>query len=334
MRKNLVIIAAILMFLPVIGRAADRCVVLELFCRTECVHCPGAAIGVDQTAEDHADDILVIEYHVADPFQNDESVIRAMFYLGSEITIPCAIFDGAIKYLGPDAASNYETAFQTRKAKDSPLTIDITDEGQSYLNSGTITATIVNESETVVTGIVHFTVTESNINYSWVKDKDDVNYCLRAMLEDAEGAEINLSAGADTTISRGYVISPSWPYFTNDWHNIEFGCFVQDTVVYSGRLKEIFQGAFVPMSESVTEEFCRSSFEVLNSVGRAITLVSSDRNECRDIEVFDASGRRVDVLRAGQYGGKVSWGEGFNPGIYFIKPIGLETSPAKVVLLR
>ncbi|MBN2381116.1 hypothetical protein JXM67_15060 [candidate division WOR-3 bacterium] len=335
MRKILVLAVAVLLAaLPVTLGAADRCVVLELFCRTACTYCPGAAIGVDQTAADHQDDILVVEYHVADPFQNVESLTRAVFYLGDTITIPCAIFDGVMKYIGPGAASNYESAFQTRKEKPAPLEILMDKTEDAYLKGGTLTATITNTSEEDITGIVQFTVTESNIPYSWVHSKYWVHFVCRDMLEDAEGALITIAAGADTTISREYVIDPSWPYHTDDIENLEYGCFIQDTAVYTGRLKEIYQGAVIPLVNplSVQEVTRTPDLEIVTPVGSVITLRFCDLNECVNVDIFDASGRKVDELSIA--GGTVSWGEGFDPGIYFFKMKSSAAPSRKVVLVK
>ncbi|MCK4231931.1 hypothetical protein KAX21_03180, partial [candidate division WOR-3 bacterium] len=124
MKKTLFLVA-LLIALPLALFAADRVVVLELLCRTACVYCPGAAIGADAVAENHPGEVLLVEYHLSDPFQNDESLTRAIFYWGSEIYIPSAFFDGVVKYVGPGAASRYDSTFLARADSVPPLEITL-----------------------------------------------------------------------------------------------------------------------------------------------------------------------------------------------------------------
>lgn len=340
MRKNLVVIALVIA-LPFTAFAAERIVCLELFCRTACTYCPGAAIGVDELAENHPGEVLTVEYHLSDPFQNTESIIRALYYQDEPINIPCAIFDGVIKYLGPGAAENYESAFQTRAAIAAPLEIALENAPDAYMSGGTLTATIENTSEEPITGVVHFTVTESNIPYSWIHSKSWVHFCLRDMLPDGDGAQITLAAGADTTINRDYEINPFWPHRTDDTENIEFGCFVQDTAVYSGKLKEIFQAAVIPLENplSITEEqVAETTFEVLTPIGPRVLCSFAPSGQKSQVSVFDVSGSKIDEIDVPQAGGVLSWPvtpDGQRPGIYFIvAEVDGNRQSEKVILVR
>jgi hypothetical protein len=329
MKKTLILVVA-LVALPLASFAAERVVVLELLCRTACVYCPGAAIGADAVGEDHRGEILLVEYHVADPFQNNESVIRAKFYSGDTITIPAAFFDGVIKYLGPDAASNYESAFLARRDSVPPLEITMEKTEDAYMSGGTLTATIKNTSEHEITGRVHFTITESNIHYSWVKDKKWVNFALRDMLPDASGAEITLAAGADTTITRDYEINPAWPHHTDDLDNIEFGCFVQDTTVYQGRLREILQAAVIPLANPLLEGIEEKTLPISFSL-KVPTLVhahgyielSLDAPCGVELTMYDATGRLVKTLHSGALSAGTHLidirTDGLPAGAYFIR---------------
>ncbi len=338
--KKTVFLAAFILALPLALFAAKRVVVLELFCRTACSACPAAAIGADAVAENHPGEVLVVQYHVADPFENSESrIVRADFYFRDTLYLPTAIFDGVVEYRGPGAASRYDSTFLARADSVAPLEITLVDAGQAYLNHGTLTATIENTSEEEITGKVHFTVTESNIPYSWVYGKDEVNYALRVMLPNAYGAEITLAAGADTIISREYVINPAWPYFTDDWQNIEFGCFVQDTTppvllkktLQVDNLREILQAAVIPMEEpvSVSEEerktsllFSLDASTLINGNGSIELFLNAPSNV--NLALFDASGRLVKTLHAGILSSGVHRinikTEKLPRGAYFLKP--------------
>ncbi|TKJ42964.1 hypothetical protein CEE36_05625 [candidate division TA06 bacterium B3_TA06] len=329
MKKTLIVVAALIV-LPFALFAAERIVVLELLCRTACVHCPGAAIGADAVAENHPGEVLLVEYHLSDPFQNNESVTRAVFYSGDTVYIPAAFFDGVVKYIGPDAASNYESAFQARADSLSLLEITLEKTEDAYMSGGTLTATIKNTSEHEITGRVHFTITESNIRYSWVKDKKWVNFALRDMLPDAYGAEITLAAGADTTITRDYEINPAWPYHTDDLDNIEFGCFVQDTTVYQGRLREILQAAVIPLANPLLEGIEEKPLPISFSL-KVPTLVhahgyielSLDATYQVNLTLYDAIGRLVKTLHAGA----------LSAGSHLIA-IEVETLPAGAYFIR
>lgn len=344
MRKYAVFAA--LLALPACLFGAERIVVLELFCRTACTYCPGAAIGADAVAENHPGEVLVVQYHLLDPFENNESLTRAIFYWGSEIYIPSAFFDGVVKYVGPGAASKYDSTFLARSDSAAPLEISLEKTEDAYMSGGTLTATITNTSDQNITGKVHFTITESNIRYAWVKDKKWVHFALRDMLSDAYGAEITLAAGADTVITRDYEINPLWPYHTNDLENIEFGCFVQDTTVYQGKLKEIFQAAVIPLVNplGVKEEEERtlpvvslSASTFLEGYG-SIELFLNAASEV-NLVLFDVSGSRVQTL----YTGFLSAGShlievdatGLPRGTYFIKvAIGNHTRVEKLLILN
>ena len=344
MKKTLFLVAA-LTALPLALFAAERIVVLELLCRTACVYCPGAAIGADAVAENHPGEVLLVEYHLSDPFQNDESLTRAIFYWGSEIYIPSAFFDGVVKYVGPGAASRYDSTFLARADSAAPLEITLEKTEDAYMSGGTLTATITNTNEHEITGRVHFTITESNIRYSWVKDKKWVNFALRDMLPDASGAEITLAAGADTAITRDYEINPAWPYHTDDLGNVEFGCFVQDTTVYQGRLREILQAAIIPLEnpllEGIEEDALATPFslDVPTLVkGHGCIELSLDATCEVSLTLYDATGRLVKTL----YAGALSAGshlidirtDGLPAGAYFIRATaGAYNRTGKLVIL-
>jgi len=328
--KKTMLLAAFVLALPLALFAAKRVVVLELFCRTACTYCPGAAIGADAVAEDHPGEVLVIQYHLSDPFQNDESLTRAIFYWGSEIYIPSAFFDGVVKYVGPGAASRYDSTFLARADSAAPLEISLDKTEDAYMSGGTLTATITNTSDQEITGKVHFTITESNIRYAWVKDKKWVHFALRDMLPNAYGAEITLAAGADTVITRDYEINPLWPYHTNDLENIEFGCFVQDTTVYQGKLREILQAAMIHLVNPLgikEEDNPGSALFSLNVPtfikGNGSIELSLNAPSNVNLALYDASGRLVKTLHAGILSSGVHRinikAEKLPRGAYFIK---------------
>lgn len=84
------------------------------------------------------------------------------------------------------------------------------------------------------------------------------------------------------------------------------------------------------------ETTCHPVLEILSAVGPQVKLRFSGANlskgEC--ISIFDASGRKVDELHSSQTSGVITWGEGRNPGVYFIVPSTGNTTASKVILVE
>ncbi|MBN2379497.1 hypothetical protein JXM67_06815 [candidate division WOR-3 bacterium] len=77
-----------------------------------------------------------------------------------------------------------------------------------------------------------------------------------------------------------------------------------------------------------------TDWEVTLSVGQEIVLRYQDSPQGFHAEVFDARGSRVGEMQGSGTSGILTWGEGRGPGVYFIKPVGLEVAARKVVLVR
>ncbi|TKJ42963.1 hypothetical protein CEE36_05620 [candidate division TA06 bacterium B3_TA06] len=350
MKKTFLLVAA-LVALPLTLFAADRIVVLEIFTGTWCGYCPGAAMGAEDLVNAHPGQVLVVEYHCGnDVFENTNSTIRKDFYgSGSGHVIrgyPTAIFDGIDTIIGGFTDQSmfpyYNPAFNTRRGVEPPLEIALEKTGDS---EGTLTATIKNTSEDEVTGYLHFTITESNIHYPW-KNQTFVHFAERDMLPDANGAEITLAAGADTTITRDYEIDPTWVNYTDDLGNIEFGCFVQDSTSL-GQLREILQAAIIPLENplgtGVEEEEVSSVPFSLNAPtllkGHGSVELALDAACEVELTMYDATGRLVKTL----YAGSLSAGthlidievETLPAGAYFIRATaGRHKQVSKLVILH
>ncbi len=76
-----------------------------------------------------------------------------------------------------------------------------------------------------------------------------------------------------------------------------------------------------------------SNWQVTASIGSQITLRYADHPEGFSASIFDPSGRQVDEVHSAQTSGTVSWGEGYGPGVYFIREAQGSTTH-KVVLVR
>jgi len=79
-----------------------------------------------------------------------------------------------------------------------------------------------------------------------------------------------------------------------------------------------------------------SCFEIITSVGRQILIryLSNPASSTPGIVIYDALGRQVDELFL-DGSGTTTWGEGFTPGVYFIREFSGEfLAVQKVILIR
>ncbi|NLI97871.1 hypothetical protein GX441_04335 [bacterium] len=74
--------------------------------------------------------------------------------------------------------------------------------------------------------------------------------------------------------------------------------------------------------------------EIANPIGSSITLRYSNCPNGFSASVFDASGRKIDMIESSGESGTLSWGSGHGPGVYFIVPQVEKASPSKVVLVK
>jgi len=344
MHKVLVILLGLLA-LPFGFQAADRVVVVEIFTGTWCPYCPGASMGADDLVEAHPGKVLVVEYHSGDIFENIVGSGREAFYTSSVVRgYPTAIFDGADTVIGgfnnKSMFQYYNPIWMSRTATDPTLNVTLENTPDAYLAGGTLSATIENTSGGAITGNVIFTITESNIPYKW-QTQQFLHFVERDL---PLNAEIALAAGADTTITKDYELDPSWPEYTNDLGNIEFGCFVQSTEG-EGNLREIFQAGMVqlinPIKEGIDEEplpaFELKAPAIINGNGYVELSINVPSRVA--VAMYDASGRIVKEF----YNGNLTSGShrvefetsDLSNGAYFIKAsCGSFTKVDKLLIIR
>lgn len=89
------------------------------------------------------------------------------------------------------------------------------------------------------------------------------------------------------------------------------------------------------VEEPTTNPVTRIDWCISVSVGHQIVLRYEDRSLGFHASVFNASGRKVDELHSTQQAGTILWGQGFSPGVYFIKEAtGSPGATRKVVLIK
>ena len=335
--KKAFLLTVLLIILPLALFAANRVVVLEIATGTWCGSCPYAARAAEDLGAEHPGEVLIVEYHNADDFVNSYANSRLGFY-GVQY-LPTGIFDGVVWRVGGNEASLYESTFQTRKAIESSLEIELKHTINPLLasTSGTVRATITNVSGEEVSGYIRFTVTESHIPYAW-QTENSLHWVERDMLPNAGGQFVSLAPGADTLIVRDYVINESWSYFTED-ENVEFGCFVQDIS------KEIVQAAVIEFGDTVyispVQEY-ESPFSLSTPtvMGKQDFIeLSLDASLDVDISLYNSVGRKLEtlhqgVLDAGAHRIEIE-ANALPAGTYFIKvTAGVHNQIGKLLILH
>ena len=259
------ILVIILLALPAAVFAAERVVVLEIGTGTWCPYCPAAARGAERLHDDHPGEVLIIEYHYQDSYDNTPSIARHGFYGIS--AWPSSYMDGMFIPGGSNAAAQYESRFQERKAIEPPLEIALEKTyGPSYMGSGTVTATIINVSGETVQATAHLTITESHIPCQW-QDEDSLHWVERDMRPDGYGTSVTIEPGDTVVLEKPFVINSSWTGYTSPV-NFELGCFVQ------GSDKEIYQAAAIPLVYPLEAEV--TSTKVDNEDGKLHPGQSAD----------------------------------------------------------
>ncbi len=72
--------------------------------------------------------------------------------------------------------------------------------------------------------------------------------------------------------------------------------------------------------------------ELITPIGSEIVLRYSDCPEGFHANVYDAAGRRIDELHSSQASGTITWGEGYGPGVYFVRELSRGTSHRVVII--
>jgi hypothetical protein len=217
-------------------------VVLEIGTGTWCVYCPGSQMGADDlVANGHS--VAVVEYHNGDTFTNNYSNARNTYY---GITgFPTAVFDGVQYFVGGSNTQsmydNYLPIYQARKALMSAFSVDIfgTNTGSDYdvvvkLNK------MANIPPTWNNLVVHFTLTESDIPFSW-QGQSEVDYAERLMVPNELGTPVDFINNSVIEIPLSFTINASWVV-----ENCQVAAFIQNLDT-----KEILQGDKVWLSDLV-----------------------------------------------------------------------------------
>ncbi|NQU35477.1 MAG: T9SS type A sorting domain-containing protein [Bacteroidetes bacterium] len=269
----------------IISGGTDReLVLLEIGTGTECVFCPGSAMGADDLIE-NGHEVAVIEYHSyssGDPYNTPEAADRTSYY---GITgYPTAMFDGGNAVVGGSSTQSLYTTYapivdnSITKPSWFDLEIDLATTNEMDFDV-TITGTKIYDY-TGANMSVFLVLTESHIPYNWF-GQTVLDFVCREMYPSSAGTLSTFTLDVPVVID----FSINVPY---DINNCELVAFIQDVDT-----KEVMQttkmnlGQFVGLNE-MGEKYTKI---YPNPATNNVTIESGSHME--HIRIFNLSGQKV-----------------------------------------
>jgi len=212
---------------------AREMVLLEIGTGTWCQYCPGSQMGADDLVTNGCS-VAVVEYHNGDTYTNSYSNARNTYYGISGF--PTAVFDGVQSFVGGDHSVSmypyYLPIYEGRKAIMSAFSVDVfgTNTGLNY-NVVVKLNKLAAIPPTWNNLVVHFTITESNIPFSW-QGQTEVEYAERLMVPNELGTSVDLINNTQIDIPLTFTLDASWVTA-----NCQLAAFIQNLDT-----KEILQG--------------------------------------------------------------------------------------------
>ena len=203
-------------------------VVLEIATGGWCQFCPGAAMTADDMVA-LGNNVAVIENHNGDPYANDTSNSRNVYY--GVAGYPTGVFDGVLIQMGGQASVTYPPLYQQRSQVKTPLNISI--YGLENRENYDITIRLDKFAPIPQENLVlHLALTESDIAYNW-QGQNHLNFVDRMMYPSWQGTPINLTNTPNEELDYLLNIAKDASWVTA---NCELVAFIQDL-----NTKEIIQ---------------------------------------------------------------------------------------------
>jgi hypothetical protein len=150
-------------------------------------------------------------------------------------------------------------------------------------SSGATDITITNISGSDISGTLQVVLKERYIDHPW-SSYNDVEFCNRDMLPDANGESISLSSGESTTKSRIFTINSGW---VKD--NCRLVAFLQKSD------KEIVEGCIIGVNEGtpvVTTKKVETKEIILRNTNESLMMYSPYTGD-HEISIVDLRGRNL-----------------------------------------
>jgi hypothetical protein len=296
----------------IIGGGTDRQYVLvEIGTGTECVYCPGSAMGADDLIE-NGHEAAIIEYHSysgGDPFNIPEAYDRTSYY---NITgYPTTEFDGGNTIVGGNASVSMYTTYYP--IVDNLIThpswweLDLVASASQSGTEFDVTLTTTKIYDYEGTNMsVFLALTESGIPYNWF-NQTEVNFACRDMYPGSSGTPTDFTI--DVPVEINFTINLLEEYVVE---NCELVAFVQD-VDSKGVMQatKINLGSVVGLSE-LGEKYTKV---YPNPASGKVAIESA--STMKHINIYEIGGRMVYSVALDQKDVELNI-ESLNKGIYLI----------------
>jgi len=307
---------------------------------TWCQYCPGSANAVDRLFEEHADSLVIFEYHYDDDYQFSDGLSRIIFY---GITgYPTAVFNGTGVIVGGSTIyadwtplyNIYVDQFLYEFTKRTPFSLDL----QIAVTGSKVNAI----TNTTFDGVsysypnsfrIFYGLNESHIAVPW-QGMDTLQFVARTLAPSEDGSVLH---DGDAPVAVGSVISDTVTFRIPgvvEKENCEVIAFIQNM-----ETKEVMAAAKVPLVQqpSSVEETSNltqpTRFAVLQNYPNPFnpdTWIQFELPEQGEIDlaIYNVQGQRIRSLATGSYqkgwhkilwDGKNDFGAESASGIYFIK---------------
>lgn len=169
-------------------------------------------------------DVVVIEYHLDDPFETPNAVAKQSYYYVTGI--PDVFFDGVLEHNGgSNTTSMYSTylpMYEQRINMSSDFSIDINGDNSmltDYSVGVTIERVAPNNSQNLK---LMFALTESEIDWFWM-GQTEVDFCERFMMPDHNGTPLDFSNSEILDFTFNFSLDTGWVQ-----ENCELAVWIQD----------------------------------------------------------------------------------------------------------
>jgi len=178
--------------------------------------------------------------------------------------------------------------------------------------------------------------------HSWGGADEDESYCVQQTTDGGYiisgetrsfgEAEVNIwliktDSNGDTLWTR--ILDAGWGYSvqqTTDGGYIVSGgskLIKTDSLGYAGVAEP-----------TVTHPVIQPDWQVVSAIGPFVTLRYENRPLGFHAQVFDASGRKVDEITSTSPSGTITWGEGRESGVYFLRGVDISNEVYKIIITR
>lgn len=202
---------------------------------------------LDQIIANHPGRIAAVDVHYpsGNHFYLPEATNRIQYYpppyFGNYIP-PWLWYDG--NQHGEMDFSTWEPKIAARLAQPSPVAIDLDGNYSAADDSGTVCATIRNDSTGAISGRVLIVITEDNLFYSAPNGVMIHNNVPRDFIPTDTGTTITIAPGDSVLVTQSFTTNASWADA-----NLNLVAWIQDDVMQADSTKEIWQGSVVKLVE-------------------------------------------------------------------------------------